>query len=94
VYSVIVQAREPKEIMQTEVASKRQPGPASEVQEKEIGGKKFKLNMSICQELQDKIAGVISKLMNAFAWSSAKMLEIDPDLCHRLTMDEKVRTIV
>jgi len=32
--------------------------------------------------------------MNAFAWSSTDMLEIDPEfLCHCLTMDEKVKTI-
>jgi len=33
--------------------------------------------------------------MDAFAWTSANMPEIDPDfLCHRLTMDEKVRPVV
>jgi len=33
--------------------------------------------------------------MDAFAWSSADMPEIDPDfLCHRLIMDEKVRPVV
>jgi len=33
--------------------------------------------------------------MNAFAWSSANMPGIDPDfLCHRLTMDEKVKPVV
>jgi len=33
--------------------------------------------------------------MNAFAWSSADMPEIDPDfLCHRLTMDERVKLVV
>ena len=33
--------------------------------------------------------------MGALSWSSADMPGIDPDfLCHRLTMDEKVRPIV
>jgi len=42
--------------------------------------------------LQDEITEVISRHMNAFAWSSEDMLGIDPDfLCHRLIMDEKVR---
>ena len=32
--------------------------------------------------------------MDAFAWSSTDMPEIDRDfLCHRLTMDEKVRPV-
>jgi len=45
--------------------------------------------------LQDKIVEVILKHMDDFAWSSAYMLEIDPDfLCHRITMDEKVRPVV
>jgi len=77
------------------VASERRPRSNGEVHEKEIGGKKLKLGTSICQELQEKIAEVISKHMDAFAWSSADMPGIDPDfLCHRLTMDEKVRSVV
>jgi len=39
---------------------------ASEVQEREIGGKKFKLGTSICKELQDKVVKVISKHMDDF----------------------------
>jgi len=94
-YSIIVQKGEPKELMQAEVASKRRPGTVGEVQEKEIGGMKFKLGTSICQELQDKIVEVISKHMDVFAWSSLDMLRIDPYfLCHRLTMDKKVRPVV
>jgi len=51
--------------------------------------------MRICKELYDKIVEVISRHMDAFAWSSADMPGIDPDfLCHRLTMDEKVRLVV
>ena len=94
-YSIIVQAGEPEEIVDVGVANERQPGPAGEVQEKEIGGKKFKLGTLICQELQGKITEVILKHMDAFAWSFADMTEIDPDiLCHRLTMHEKVRLVV
>jgi len=50
-YSIIVQAGEPEDIVQDGVVNKRQPGPTGEVLEKEIRGKKFKLDMSICQEL-------------------------------------------
>jgi len=33
--------------------------------------------------------------MNAFAWSSVDMLEIDPDfLCHRLVMDERAKPVI
>jgi len=68
---------------------------AGEVQEREIGGKKFKLDTSLCKELQDKIVVAISKHMNAFAWSSTDMPGRDPYfLCHRLTMDEKVTLVV
>ena len=57
--------------------------------------KKFKLGTSIWLELQVKIVEVISKHMNTFAWSSADMSRIDLDfLCHRLTMDKKVRPVV
>jgi len=84
-----------EEIMQVEVTSERRPGPTDEVQEREIGGKKFKLDMSLCKEMQYKIAEVIVKHMNAFAWSFADMPRIDPDfLCHRLTMDEKARPVI
>jgi len=47
------------------------------------------------KELEDKITKVISRHMNAFAWSSVNMPGIDPDfLCHKLTMNEKVRPVV
>ena len=60
-----------------------------------IQGKKFKIGTSPGQELQDKIADVIARHMSVFAWSSADMPEIDTDfLCHRLTMDEKVRPVI
>ena len=39
--------------------------------------------------MQDHIAEVIARHMNAFVLSSVDMPDIDPDfLCHRLTMDE------
>ena len=38
---------------------------------------------------------MISKHMDAFAWSSANMPRINPNfLCHRLIVDEKVRPVV
>ena len=56
-----------------------------------IDGKKFKLDTLLGREFQEKIAKVLARHMNAFAWSFADMPEIDPDfLCHRLTTDEKV----
>jgi len=47
------------------------------------------------KELENKIADVISKNMDAFAWSSTDMPGIDPDfLCHWLTMNERVKYVV
>ena len=81
--------------MEAGAANERRPRPADDVQEREIKGKKFKLGTSICQELQDKVAEVISKHMDVFSWSFVDMPRIDLDfLCHRLTMDEKVRSVV
>ena len=38
---------------------------------------------------------MIARHLDVFAWSSADMHGIDPDfLCHRLTMDSKVRPVV
>ena len=55
----------------------------------------FKLGALIDPTLQDKIAEVIAKHMDAFALSSADMPGIDPDfLCQRLTMDDRVRPVV
>jgi len=92
---VVAQSQGPEGITRVEIASERQPEPAGEVQEKEIEGKKFKIDMSMGQEMQDQIVGVIARHLNAFAWSTFNMLCIDPDfLCHRLTMDTKVRLMV
>jgi len=61
----------------------------------EINDKKFKLGASLCKKLEDIIVEVISKNMNAFAWSFTDMPGIDPDfLSHRLTIDEKAKPIV
>jgi len=47
------------------------------------------------KELEDKIADVILVNMNAFAFSSTDIPGINTDfLCHRLTMDEKVKPVV
>jgi len=83
------------EVLETEIVDRRRPGPAGDVQEKEIGGKMFKMGASVNTTLQDKIAEVIAKHMDAFAWSSADMPGIDPEfLCRRLTVDESVRPVV
>ena len=82
-------------ITRAEVTNEKRFGPAGEVQERVIKGKKFKFGTSLGQELQDKIADVIARQMCAFVWSSADMLGIDSNfLCHRLTMDEKVRPVI
>jgi len=40
------------------------------------------------------VAEVISRHLDAFAWTSSDMPGIDPDfLCHHLTMDPKVRPV-
>ena len=83
------------EVLEAELGHRQQPRPAGEVREWEIEGKLFKLGASLGQELQDQITGVIAEHLDAFAWSSADMLGIDPDfLCHSLTMDNRVRPIV
>jgi len=62
------------------------------VVERQIGGKVFKLGRLLSQEEQDEVAAVISRHLDAFAWSTLDMPGIDPDfLCHHLTMDPKVR---
>jgi len=94
-YAVTIQPGEPGWIVKTGLSNKRRPEPTREVRELEINGKRFKLGASFGKELEDKIAEVILKNMSAFAWSSTDMLRIHPNfLCHRLTMDEKVRPVV
>jgi len=48
----------------------------------------------LSQEEREEVAAVISRHLDAFAWTAADMPGIDPDfLCHRLTMDAKVRPV-
>ena len=70
------------------IAREAKPKPVEEWLEREIGGKVFKLGRSLEAELQDQIAKVIERHLDAFAWSASDMPGIDPDfLCHRLAMD-------
>jgi len=76
------------------IASEKKPQPVEEWLEKEINGKTFKLGRTLDSETQDQIAQVISRHLDAFAWSASEMLGIDPDfLCHRLAMDSQARPI-
>jgi len=67
---------------------------AANAVEREIGGKMFKLGRLLSQEEQEGVAGVISRHLDAFAWSASDMPGIDPDfLCHHLSMDATVRPV-
>jgi len=82
------------EITRAEIARERRPEPAGDVLKREIGGKMFKLGKSLGQAAQDQIVEVIARHLDAFAWSTSNMPDIDPDfLCHHLTMDPKVRPV-
>jgi len=77
-----------------ESARDRRPQPVDNVVERQIGGKVFKLGRLLSQEEQDEVAVVISRHLDAFAWSASDMPGINPDfLCHHLTMDPKVRPV-
>jgi len=76
------------------IGSEKKPQPVEEWLEKKIIGKMFKLGKTLDSKTQDQIAKVISRHLNAFAWSASDMPGIDPDfLCHRLAMDPQVRPI-
>jgi len=76
------------------IASEKRPQPVEEWLEKKINDKTFKLGKTSDNETQDQIPKVISKHLDAFAWSASDMPGIDPDfLCHRLAMDPQVRPI-
>jgi len=76
------------------IASEKKPQPVEEWLEKKINDKTFKLGRTLDSETQDQIAKVISRHLDAFAWSASDMPGIDPDfLCHRLAMDPQVRPI-
>ena len=71
-----------------------QPQPVGNVVEGQIGGKVFKLGRFLSQEEREEVAAVISRHLDAFAWTVADMPGINPDfLCHHLTMDAKVRPV-
>ena len=77
-----------------ESARDRRPESVENVVKRQIGGKIFKLVRLLSQEEQDEVAVVISRHLDAFAWSASNMPGIDPDfLCHHLTMDAKVRPV-
>ena len=60
----------------------------------EIGGKTFKLGKTLDDETRDQIVRVISKHLDAFAWSASDMPGIDPDfLSHHLAMDPQVKPV-
>ena len=70
------------------------PQPVDNVVERQIGGKVFKLGCLLSQKEQEEVVAVISRHLDAFAWTAADMPGIDPDfLCHHLTMDAKVRPV-
>jgi len=72
----------------------RRPQPVDNVVERQIGGKVFKLGRSLSLEEQYEVAAMISRHLDAFAWTASDMPGIDPDfLCHHLTMDAKVRPV-
>ena len=75
-------------------AWERRPEPVRNIVERQIGGRTFKLGKSLDQAEQDRVAGVIAQHLDAIAWSASDMPSIDPDfLCHRLTMNPKVRPV-
>ena len=53
--------------------------PTANAVEREIGGKTFKLGSSLSPEEQEGVAEVISRHLDAFAWSASDMPGIDPD---------------
>jgi len=71
-----------------------QPRLEGNIVERQIGGKVFKLGRLLSLGEQEEIDAVISRHLDAFAWTAADMSGIDPDfVCHRLTMDAKVRRV-
>ena len=94
VCSITSQPQGGEGVARAETTWERRPEPAGEVLKREIGGKKFKLSKSLGQEMHDHIIEVIARHLDAFVWSTSDMPDIDLDfLCHRLTMDPKVRPI-
>jgi len=52
-YTITAQAGEPRWIAKAYISDERRLGPAGEVQEREIKGKKFKFGTSLDKELED-----------------------------------------
>ena len=81
-------------VASAEDARERRPDPVENVVERQIGGRTFRLGQHLSQEEQDQVAAVISRHLDAFAWSASDIPGIDPDfLCHHLTMNSKVRPV-
>ena len=94
VFAVTTKPPREEGVTRAEIAWERRPEPAEEVLEREIGGKMFRLGKSLGQETRDQITEVIARHLDAFAWSSLDMPDIDPDfLCHHLTMDPQVQPV-
>jgi len=75
-------------IVRALIASEKRPQPVEEWLEKKINDKTFRLGKTLDSKTQDQIAEVISRHLDAFAWSASDMPGIDPDfLCHHLAMD-------
>ena len=88
----VEEAVPPEEAAPAEDDNREQP--AANTIEREIGGKAFKLGSSLSPEEQEGVAEVISRHLDAFAWSALDMPGIDPDfLCHHLSMDATVRPV-
>jgi len=77
-----------------EIVQKGRPRPEDNIVERQIGGKVFKLGRFLSQEEREEVVAMISRHLDAFAWTATDMPGIDPDfLCHQLTMDAKVRPV-
>ena len=63
------------------IASEKKPQPVEEWLEKKINDKTFKLGKALDSETQNQIAKVISRHLDAFAWSASDMPGIDPIFC-------------
>ena len=61
------------EITRAEIARERRPELAGDVREREIGRKIFKLGSALDQATQDQIAEIITRHLDAFAWSASDM---------------------
>ena len=51
----------------------KQPQPVDNVVERQIRGKVFKLGRFLSQEEREEVAAVISRHLDAFAWTAANM---------------------